>query len=339
MDTLRFGMIGAGAISNAHVPSIKGIYGAEIVCIADINLDQAKARAEQWGAERAVASYDELIAMDDIDAIVIGIPTQFHADAAIKAAKAGKHALCEKPMARTLEDCRAMMAAHEEAGTTLGIGFVRRFDPNWGIVRSLVHEGRAGHPCMWRRTIVGAAPGPPNYGEWYSQSKFSDGPLTESASHDVDFLLYTFGDVANVTAHMEHVGPNGDVLDNCIVILQFVNGDRALLQWSWCLPRGATAGFRGMDVIGPEGCIHEPRQDGDQWVVDLSLPDGVETIPFQNERNAETWSMGQMNDFIAAIREGRPPRSTGENGYRAQEVYLAAVRSMEEGRRIDLPLE
>jgi predicted dehydrogenase len=174
-----------------------------------------------------------------VDAIVVGIPTRFHAEVTIAALNSGKHVLCEKPMARTLEECDAMISAAEASGKVLQIGFVRRFDDDWGMLRKLVQEGKAGRPCMWRRIQCGAAPGPPNYGEWYSDSRLSDGPLPESGSHDIDFLLYTYGDVKSVVAHMDHMSHHGDVLDNPIIIIYFESGDQALVQWSWSLPRGA----------------------------------------------------------------------------------------------------
>jgi len=338
MSKLRFGMIGAGAISNLHLPAIQAREDCEIVCIADANIAQARARAEQYHAPRAVASYDELIAMDDLDAIVIGIPTQFHADAALKALRSGKHVLCEKPMARTLELCDEMIRAAEDNQRVLQIGFVRRFDEDWGMMRKLVHEGKAGRPCMWRRIHCGAAPGPPNYGEWYSDARFSDGPSPESSAHDLDFLRYTFGDVAAVTAHMHHLSRHGDVLDNTIVLLYFQSGDQALVQWAWSLPRGATAGFMGMDVIGPEGCIHSNRQADGKWLATVSGPEGIETIEFENRRNAETWGQGQMNNFIHCIHTGDTPRATAHDGRAVTEIHLAAVKSMEEGRRVELPL-
>lgn len=338
MSKLRFGMIGAGAISNLHLPAIAAREDCEIVCIADGNLEQAKARAEQYGAPRAVGSYDELIAMDDIDAVVVGIPTRFHADASLKALNSGKHVLCEKPMARTLEECDAMIAAAEAAGKVLQIGFVRRFDDDWGTMRRLVQEGQAGRPCMWRRIQAGAAPGPPNYGEWYSDARFSDGPLPESGAHDLDFLRYTFGNVKSVVAHMDHLSHHGDVLDNPVVILYFESGDTALIQWCWSLPRGAAPGFLGMDVIGPEGCIYQNRAQDGKWVATVSKPEGLETFEFENRRDANTWGQGQMNNFIHCLQTGDTPRGSALDGKLCQEIYLAAVKSMEEGRRIDLPL-
>jgi predicted dehydrogenase len=334
---LRFGMIGAGSIANAHVPALLATGEAEIICIADSNEDQAKVRAEQWGAPRTCARYDDLIAMDDLDAVVVGIPTGFHAEATIKALNSGKHVLCEKPMARTLEECDAMLAAAERAGKVLQIGFVRRFDDHWGMMRRLVQEGKAGRPCMWRRIHAGAAPA--GFGEWYSDSRCSDGPLVESGSHDLDFLVYTFGKVKSVLAHMDHLSHHGDVLDNPIVILYFESGDQALIQWSWSLPRGAKPGFLGMDVIGPEGCIYEPLEEDGQWIAKVSKPGGeIEEIPFENRRDRDTWSQGQMWNFIRSIRGEETPRATGHDGRHGQEIYLAAVKSMAEGRRIDLPL-
>lgn len=340
MAKIRFGMIGAGAISNSHLPAIVACEDSELVGIADPNLEQAGKQAEKFGASRVVGSYDELIAMDDLNAIVVGIPTQFHADASLKALRAGKHVLCEKPMARTLEECDEMTAAAQAGGLVLQIGFVRRFDQEWGQIREMVQQGKAGRPCMWRRIQCGAAPGPPNYGEWYSDTRYSDGPLVESGAHDLDFLRYTYGDVAAVTAHMHHLSHHGDVLDNPVVILYFESGDQALLQWSWSLPRGATAGFGGIDVIGPEGCIHSPRQEDGQWVIEISRGGGeVEVVPFTNVRDETTWMHGQMADFVACIKgERTTPRGSADDGRKCQELYLAAVRSMEEGRRIELPL-
>ena len=338
MGKIRFGMIGAGGISGAHLPCIVAHDDAEIVCIADTNGDLAKQQAEKYGAIRTCAGYDDLMGMDDVDAVIVGIPTQFHADATIKAAEAGKHVLCEKPMARTLDECRAMIAAHEKAGTVLAMAFVRRFDQHWGQVRKMVQEGKAGRPCMWRRSQASPSPATPDTSrKWYSDSTLSDGPLVESGAHDIDFLRYTFGDVKTVTGHVEHLSNLGDVLDNTIVILQFENGDSALVHWSWSLPRGSRAGFNGMDVIGPEGCIHDPRKEDGKWVIDISKgDDAVESVPFENEHDATTWFGGQLADFITAIQTGSVPRGTGEDGLRTQEVYAAAVESMETGKRIEL---
>jgi myo-inositol 2-dehydrogenase/D-chiro-inositol 1-dehydrogenase len=93
-----------------------------------------------------------------------------------------------------------------------------------------------------------------------------------------------------------------------------------------------------MDIIGPEGCIHANHQQDGKWLATVSRAEGIETIEFENRRDADTWGQGQMNNFIHCIRTGDTPRATGLDGRKAQEICLAAVKSMEEGRRIDLPL-
>ena len=106
----------------------------------------AQARASQFGIPNVLTDYRELLARDDVDAVVIGIPTRFHAEAAVQALQAGKHVLCEKPLARTLEECDAIAAAARESGRVFQIAFVRRFDREWGTIRELIQNGAIGRP-------------------------------------------------------------------------------------------------------------------------------------------------------------------------------------------------
>ena len=338
MDTLRIGMVGAGAISRAHLPAVAARDDCELACIADIDMAKASERAEQFGAARAVADYHELIAMDDVDAVIIGVPARFHAEIAVKAADAGKHVLCEKPMARTLAECDAMAHAAQANRVTLAVGFVRRFDPVWGKVRELVLEGRVGRPCLWRRAAQGSSPQPPNYGPWYAQSEFSDGPLSESAAHDFDFVRYTFGDAKAVTASVWHMSRTGDVLDTGTVIVDFHSGDQMQCFWSWGLPpkcSGATVS--GLDVLGPDGAIREPQHvQGNEYTVTVAGANGHDdVIPFTMDRTT-TWFHEQLDNFIQSIRGAQSPRGTAADGRKAQEICLAAFESTQTGRRVGI---
>jgi len=331
-------MIGAGAISRAHLPAIDAHELGELVCVADIDIDRARERADAFGAERAVADYADVLAMDDVDAVVIGVPARFHAEIAIEAAQAGKHVLCEKPMARTLQECDDMTRAAEENGVTLAIAFVRRFDPEWGKVRELVQAGAVGRPCLWRRAAQGSSPQPPAYGAWYAQSEFSDGPLSESGAHDFDFVRYTFGNVKAVTASVWQMGRTGDVLDTGTVIVDFESGDQMQCFWSWGLPPkcgGATV--VGLDVLGPDGVIRQPRRvDGTSYAVTVARANGEEEeVPFELDR-AQTWFYEQFDDFAQSIADKRPSRGAALDGRRAQEITLAAWKSSEEGRRVEM---
>jgi predicted dehydrogenase len=339
MPKLRFGMIGAGSISRAHLPVLAARDDVEITCLADANEAVAREQAERHGLRAVVGDYQELVTREDVDAVIVGIPTRFHPDAAIQALRHGKHVLCEKPLARTLEECDAIAEAARASGRVFQTAFVRRFDREWGAVRDLVQAGAIGRPVQWRRIAVGPPPRPP-YGAWYTQQAFSDGPLTESGSHDFDFARYTFGDAKAVTASVWRLGRHGDIDDMGTVIVDFHGGDQMLCQWSWALPVGASATISGLDVLGPDGVIRQPRrEDGDQGVVVVSKSNGEEERhPYPARHTPDTWYGGQIAGFIAAIRGEAPPRATLEDGRKAQEIYLAAVESSRTGRRVELPL-
>jgi predicted dehydrogenase len=339
LTTLRFGMIGAGSISRAHLPAVAARDDVEVTCLADANEAAAREQAARCGIRTVVTDVAELVAREDVDAVIVGIPTHFHAEAAIEALRAGKHVLCEKPLARTLAECDAIAGAIQESGRVFQVAFVRRFDPEWGTVRELVQAGAIGRPVQWRRIVVGSPPQPP-YGGWYVQKAFSDGPLTENGSHDFDFARYTFGDAKAVTASIRRFGQTGDIDDMGTVIVDFESGDQMLCQWSYSLPHGASASIGGLDVIGPDGAIRQPQPEGEgRGVVVVSKANGQEERhAYLAEHTPENWYAGQMGGFIAAIRGEQPPRATIEDGRKAQEIYLAAVESSRSGRRVELPL-
>jgi predicted dehydrogenase len=332
-------MIGAGSISRAHLPVLGARDDVEITCLADMNEAAAREQAERYGIGAVVTDYRELVTREDVDAVIVGIPTRFHPEAAILALRNGKHVLCEKPLARTLEECDAIADATRASGRVFQLAFVRRFDREWGTLRELVQAGAIGRPVQWRRIAVGPPPQPP-YGAWYTQRAFSDGPLTESGSHDFDFARYTFGDAKAVTASVWRLGRHGDIDDMGTVLVDFHSGDQMLCQWSWALPVGTSATIGGLDVLGPDGVIRQPRREGEgQGVVVVAKPNGEEERhPYPSRHTADTWYGGQIANFVAAIRGEAAPRATVEDGRKAQEIYLAAVESSRTGRRIELPL-
>jgi predicted dehydrogenase len=337
LTQLHFAMIGAGSISRSHLSALAAHKDVQISGIADVNEAAAREQAARFGVLGVFADYRELVTRGDVDAVVIGIPTHFHAAAAVAALRAGKHVLCEKPLARTLAECDAVAEAVRESGRVFQVAFVRRFDPEWGTVRALVQAGAIGRPVQWRRIVVGPPPQPP-YGGWYVQKAFSDGPLTENGSHDFDFARYTFGDAEAVTASIRRFGRTGDIDDMGTVIVDFQSGDQMLCQWSYSLPPGASASIGGLDVIGPDGAIRQPRRETDgQGVIVVSKANGrEERHPYPTEHTPETWYGGQISHFIAAVRGDESPRAIVEDGRKAQEIYLAAVESSRSGRRVDL---
>ena len=126
---VRLGMIGAGSFSREHLEGIRGLKNAEIIAIADSIEERAKERAEAFAIPAYYTDYKELLARDDIDAVTLPLPDQVHCQVAVDALRAGKHVLCEKPMALDLDECKAMIAAARETGKQLMVGQIGRYTP------------------------------------------------------------------------------------------------------------------------------------------------------------------------------------------------------------------
>ena len=154
-QTIRWGLLGASRIArNKHIPAAAEATGAEIVAIA--SRDQAKADA--WAAEFSIPtaydSYDALLADPAVDAVLITLPNSLHAPWTIKAARAGKHILCEKPLATTAQEARAMIAAAGEAGVVLMEGFWIRFHPQLPFIRETIAAGTIGEIRLIRAELT-----------------------------------------------------------------------------------------------------------------------------------------------------------------------------------------
>jgi predicted dehydrogenase len=146
MSKIGFGVIGCGRISENHFQGLSKLPDAQVVCTADVNLEAAQEKAQKYGASKWVADYHELLAMPEVEAVVVCVPTFLHADVVCAAAAAGKHVLCEKPIAMKLEDAKRMTAACEAAGVRFQVGFVRQFSTEWLKLREVITSGRIGRP-------------------------------------------------------------------------------------------------------------------------------------------------------------------------------------------------
>lgn len=184
--TVRIGLIGAGGMGRAHVDRITNeLSGGQIVAVADINLDGAKAVAEPLGA-KAYGSGPELIADPDVDAVLIATFGKVHCPDVIAAVEAGKYVLCEKPLATTGEDCRKIMEAEQKAGKQLvTVGFMRRFDKGYNEMRKVLTDGDLGYA-----TLLHCRHRNPSVPENYTTSNMID----DTAIHEIDISRFLLGE-------------------------------------------------------------------------------------------------------------------------------------------------
>lgn len=186
----RIGIIGAGAIADAHIKAFKNNTGCTLVAIADINLELAKKRALEYGIEKVYGDYKELLSDAEIDAVSIVTPTFTHTGMVIDALTSGKDVLCEKPPALVADDVRKCEAAAKETGKLLMYAFVCRFRPQVKFLKDYIDSGKMGKIVSADAARIYRSMG---FNGWFCDKTKSGGFLFDSAIHELDLMLYLMG--------------------------------------------------------------------------------------------------------------------------------------------------
>lgn len=191
-ERLRIGIVGCGGIANGkHLPSLKAINRADIVAFCDLIPERAEKACAEYGAEGAktYTDYRRLLEDKSIDVVYVLTPNRMHAQVSIDALNAGKHVMCEKPMAKTAADARAMVEAAKKSGKKLTIGYQHRHKPEARYLKSVIERGDLGdiyyaHAYAIRRR------GTPNWGVFLNEYEQGGGPLIDIGTHSLDLTLY-----------------------------------------------------------------------------------------------------------------------------------------------------
>jgi len=325
---LRFGLLGAGRIGKVHARALSADPGARLVAVADAIEDAAADLAEKYGS--SVRSIDEIVASDDIDAVVICTPTTTHADLIERFARAGKAIFCEKPIDLSLDRVKACLKVVKETGAPLMVGFNRRFDPHFAAVRQAIEEGRIGTVEMVQ--IVSRDPGAPPAG----YIKSSGGIFRDMTIHDFDMARFILGEEPDT------VSATGSVLtdpairdlgdhDSVSVILTTPSGRHATISNS----RRATYGYdQRLEVLGSDGAVAVENQR--PISIEVATAAGYTRPPLHDffmTRYTEAYA-AEIASFIEAIGNGKAPAPSGEDGLLALALAEAAIRSASEGRAV-----
>ena len=318
MSKLGIGFIGCGGIHNAHAPHLVDNPDAFIACAMDVNPETAKAHCEKYGTAAWTTDRAELLAREDVNAVIICTPTGFHKQAVLEAAAAGKHIFCEKPMAMNVADCEEMDAACKAAGVILQIGFVRHFCNEWLKLREIIQSGQIGRPVVWRSVSGGSgAPTP-----WFFDKEIGGGPFIDGAVHSYDWARFIFGEATNVVTDIRKLKAETTAWDTGTVIVNFASGDQQIVCWSWGLPgmgQGVPADG-AHDVLGPLGSIMFPG--GNKLTVNLA--DGEHVVEFEAD-DGNVWFREQMKHFIECCKTGAQPIAGAHEGIEATRIAEAAL--------------
>lgn len=328
---LRLGLLGCGRIGQVHARSIKALGSARIVAVADAMPAAANAMAASTGAEvRDVAA---ILSAPDVDAVIIGTPTDSHFDQIMGAAKAGKAIFCEKPIDMSVDNIRACMDAVAAADVPFMAGFNRRFDPNFATLRARIRAGDIG--AVELVTITSRDPAPPPV----SYIERSGGLFRDMMIHDFDMARFLMGEefirlhaVGSSLVDPE-IGRAGDV-DTAAVILTTASGRICQISNS----RRAAYGYdQRVEVHGARGMLRAENQL--ESTVEIATEAGFRRDPAQHfflERYEAAY-LAEMHGFVAAAT-GEGDADPGIlDGLQAQIMADAATASRESGQPVDLP--
>lgn len=315
-----------------HARNLAAMPDVELTWLVDIDQPRAQALAAEIGG-KPTPSMEEAFASDDVDAVLIALPTFLHKDATILAAQHGKHVFCEKPVARTAEDGMAMVAACVEAGVTFMVGHVVRFFPEYERMKEMLDAGTLGRIA----TIRASRTNPPvqERSAWFADVEKNGGVVLDLMIHEIDTLRWLFGDVERVFAQGLSYQPIHTKRDYTQASLRFRSGAIAHVEASWAHATHRTflevAGQYGMATYNSERSatlVVEPTEG-----IDWSAPGGV-VAPARHylQPAVEAPHYKEVKHFVSCLKTGEPVRVNGEEGTKAIAIANAVLESMRTGK-------
>ena len=358
MISLRVGILGTGPhATNTVLPAFRA-QGWDVGALCSIEPDLPDLAA-RLGIPVATADYRALVERDDLDAVAIVTPTATHREILLAAVAAGKHVLCEKPIAMNLQEARDMHAAAQAAGVTAMIDFEFRFTPARLHVQQLLADGYVGdlRHANIDLLIESASIGPHLNFSWHDQVALGGGTLNEHGSHYTDMVRQWFGEIREVSAQMHTFNPDrrdpksgatvqSDADDFWTCTMTLAGGGVVTLTQSWVnvVSQGLRVGIAGTDgalvVAQNDSMLSDaPVRGGKTGAEQLDeLPRPASLPPLED---APTWRVAVLQrllrEFERGIRDGGSPAPNLEDGLRCQAVLDAVRESAREGRRVAVP--
>jgi myo-inositol 2-dehydrogenase / D-chiro-inositol 1-dehydrogenase len=325
---MRVGIAGVGTMGEVHAAAWRRT-GAELIACTSTRRAQSEDLAGRYGMI-AYTNYEELI--NDVDIVDICTPTQLHRSMVIEAAAAGKHVVCEKPVALTVPDAQAMIDACATAGVRLFVGMVVRFFSQYRLAKELVAEGRIGQLGVLRLKRVAYVPMKP-VDNWYIDEIRSGGMVVDLMIHDFDYARWLAGEVERVFARGRQ-GSSGPA-QYVQTIIRFKSGALALVEGGWAYPPGV---FRtALDLSGTDGLI--------EWSSDQALPIETHFPPAQNTADSVGLPVADLSEdpytiqirhAYEAIRTNTQFEVTAADALEALRISLAVRDSLTTGKAVSI---
>jgi inositol 2-dehydrogenase len=321
----RLGVAGLGRMGRLHAENAAASRSIELVRVVDADGALARRIGDDldcgWSSE-----YEDLLDESKLDGVVLVTPTPLHVAMIEQAAAAGKHVLCEKPLAFETDAAAQAVEAAETAGIKLQVGFHRRFDPDWAAAAARIRSGELGEPYLFRTSLRDKAP--PSF----EYIRSSGGFFVDVTIHDLDTARWMIGEIQEVTATgaalSDPAFADAGDLDNAIVTLRFASGALGVIDNS----RVAGYGYEcSTEVVGSKATVRigDHRRLHTEWLTAGGFE--VDWVSTFVERFPQAYRL-ELEAFARAILDDTPPLVTGADGVAALALAEACQRSYEEGR-------
>jgi 1,5-anhydro-D-fructose reductase (1,5-anhydro-D-mannitol-forming) len=327
---LKWGLIGASTIGREWMVAAIGAQpGSTVAAVASSSAERARRYADELGIPMAYPSVADLLAERAIDAVYISTTNEWHEPHVLAAIAAGKHVLCEKPLALSLDSAQRMVEASTAAGVVLGTNHHLRNAATHRKIRELIQTGAIGRPLAAR--VFHAVYLPPHLQSWrIDRPDAGGGVILDITVHDVDTLRFALGDeVAEVTAMTANQGMGRAGLEDAVMgVMRFRNGVIAQFHDAFTAPHAAT----GVEVHGTEGSLYgrDVMTQRPVGTVTMRREGNEEEVPVDHENLYER----SVRCFNAAIRGEGEPAATGVDGVQSLAVALAVREAAETGQTV-----
>jgi predicted dehydrogenase len=330
---LRVALVGMGRIGRVHLQALGAAQRAEVVGVFDLNTDLARERAAAANVSRIFGSWQEVLADPDVDCVGVLLPHDIHEQYVVEALEAGKHVVCEKPLAPTLPECERMLAAASVSGRKLFPVHNRVYSAAIEKMSEILRQDAIGEVFLAQTTGFEA---PPTVQTWLATPRGGGGVLMSQAVHPMYVLRWLLGDVARVSCVFgDRKVVDMSAEDHAVVLLKFANGIAGEMTCTFGIAHGPldhSITFHGRDGYLQLSAqrLHaiSPRLFGDTDLHEIPLAERDHGAAFRT----------MWEDYARGILDDVPTRQTGEDGKRAVEIVQAAYRSNATGRTVDLPI-
>ncbi|MBZ0270675.1 Gfo/Idh/MocA family oxidoreductase [bacterium] len=347
MKTVRAGIIGSGMISSVHSRSLAQL--TDVAITAQLSRDPLRQKqfCEQHKIPVACRTLDELVRREDVDVVVIGTPNARHVEQALAAIEAGKHVICEKPLAMTIAEADRIIEAATKAGVVVGYAEELCYLPKFVQAKQVADAGAIGDVFFVKQSEKHAGP----YSPWFfSVEEAGGGILMDMGCHAIEYCRWTLGKPAVKSVYAEcDLYVHKDVMkmdDHVIMTIEFAGGKKALIESSWTLQGGmeSRAEIHGTQGVIYANLLHEgtglrvysARGHGDPGD-DAFLSPGWSPLMWE-----DLWQNGypqEMADFVRCIREGGTPTESAKDGRVVLEIMTAGYLSAATGQKIPFPFK